>query len=81
MYNFPSYENLCDSVVLKFSILSSWFQVMGTPDEVDIAWRLFIQYIVPLNIKLFAKYLRRHPNKHIRTNKPPEKLSSCLHEP
>ena len=36
--------------------------------------------IVPLNTKLFTKYMRRHPSKHIRTKKPPEKLSKCLQE-
>ena len=36
--------------------------------------------IVPLNIKLFTKYLRRHPSKQICTKKPPEKLSRYLQE-
>ena len=61
-------------------------QVIPSNGNPQMRWTLFDGYlfkysnIVRLIIKLFTKYLKRHPNKH-RTKKPPEKLSKCLQEP
>ena len=66
----------------NFAIYTArWFQVMGIPRWGGHCLTVIYSNIVPLNIKLFTKYLRRHPTKHIRTKKPPEKLSRCLQEP
>ena len=60
------------------SSVTKWFQVMGIPRWRGHCLTVIYSNIVPLNTTLFAKYLRRHPSKHICTKKLPEKLSRCL---
>ena len=50
-----------------FENLSRWFQVMGIPRWCGHCLTVIYSNIVPLNTKLFTKYLRRHPSKHIHT--------------
>ena len=47
-----------------FPDLTRWFQVMGIPRWRGHCLTACHSNIVPLNIKLFTKYLRRHPSKH-----------------
>ena len=68
-------------MLIKFKEATRWFQVTGIPRWGGHRLAVIYSNIVPLNSKLFNKYLRRHPSKHIRTKKPPEKLSRCLQEP
>ena len=60
---------------------SRWFQVMEIPRWGGHCLTDIYSNIVLLNTKLFSSYLKRHPSKHIRTKKLPEKLSRCLQEP
>ena len=43
------------------------FQVIGIPRWSGHCLTVIYSNIIPLNTKLFTKYLRRHPSKHIRT--------------
>ena len=65
----------------KKPVPARWFQVMGIPRWGRHCLTVIYSNIVPLNTKLFTKYLRKHPSKHIRTKEPPEKLSRCPQEP
>ena len=54
--------------VLAFQVIPS----QGNPRWGGHCLTVIYSNIVPLNTKLFTKYLRRHPSKHICTRKLPE---------
>ena len=82
---FESWKYLLTHVVTPQHLVNPpftrWFQVMGIPRRGGHCLTVIYSNIVPLTTNLFTKYLRRHPSNHIRTKKPPEKLSRCLQEP
>ena len=78
---FSAYDHKPRFTALLSFCSSRWFQVMGISRWGGHCLTVIYSNIVPLNIKLFTKYLRRHPSKQICTKKPPEKLSRYLQEP